>query len=88
MLVEVEGPDVTVAAVREAIELSTRKYCSVGAMLAAGETAIHHRYRVIGTGADPSTSRARSRSAARSHAPGGALRHSVERLGSAALTAC
>lgn len=53
MVVEVEGPDVTVAAVREAIELAARKYCSVGAMLAAGETAIHHRYRVIGTGAVP-----------------------------------
>jgi putative redox protein len=53
MVVEVEGPDVTVSAVREAIELAARKYCSVGAMLAAGETAIHHRYRVIGTGALP-----------------------------------
>ncbi len=53
LVVEVEGPDVSVDAVREAIELSARKYCSVGAMLAAGETAIHHRYRVIGTGAVP-----------------------------------
>ena len=53
MLVEVEGPYVSVDAVREAIELSARKYCSVSAMLAAGETAIHHRYRVIGTGAAP-----------------------------------
>ncbi len=53
MVVEVEGPDVTVVAVREAMELAARKYCSVGAMLAAGETAIHHRYRVIGTGAVP-----------------------------------
>ena len=39
MVVEVEGPDVSVAAVREAMELAARKYCSVGAMLAAGETA-------------------------------------------------
>ena len=53
MVVEVEGPDVTVGAVREAIELAARKYCGVGAMLAAGETAIHHRYPVIGTGAVP-----------------------------------
>ena len=53
MVVEAEGPDVTVEAVREAIELSARKFCSVGAMLAAGETAIHHRYRVIGTGITP-----------------------------------
>jgi putative redox protein len=53
LLVEVEGPGVSVAAVCHAIELAARKYCSVGAMLAAGETVIHHRYRVIGTGADP-----------------------------------
>ena len=51
--VEVEGPGVTVVAVRRAIELAARKYCSVGAMLAAGETVIHHRYRVIGTGVPP-----------------------------------
>lgn len=53
VLVEVEGPAVSVAAVCHAIELAARKYCSVSAMLAAGETVIHHRYRVIGTGADP-----------------------------------
>jgi putative redox protein len=52
MVVEVEGPNVSVAAVRQAIELTARKYCSVSAMLAAGETVIHHRYRVIGSGAD------------------------------------
>jgi putative redox protein len=51
--VDVEGPAVSVEAVREAIELAARKYCSVGAMLAAGETVIHHRYRVIGTGSVP-----------------------------------
>jgi putative redox protein len=53
IVVEAEGPGVTVAAVRQAIELAARKFCSVGAMLAAGETAIHHRYRVIGTGVLP-----------------------------------
>jgi putative redox protein len=53
MLIEVEGPRVSVASVRQAIELTARKYCSVGAMLASGETVIHHRYRVIGTGAVP-----------------------------------
>jgi putative redox protein len=53
MLVEVEGPRVSVEAVCQAIELAARKYCSVSAMLAAGETVIHHRYRVIGTGAVP-----------------------------------
>ena len=53
MVVEVEGPGVSVAALRQAIEMAARKYCSVGAMLAAGETTIHHRYRVIGTGTVP-----------------------------------
>jgi putative redox protein len=53
LLVEVEGPGVTVAAVRDAMELSAHKYCSVNAMLAAGETVIRHRYRVINTGAAP-----------------------------------
>jgi putative redox protein len=53
LLIEVEGPSVSVAAVRGAIDLAARKYCSVSAMLAAGETVIHHRYRVIGTGALP-----------------------------------
>ena len=43
----------SVTAVREAIEMAATKYCSVSAMLAAGETVIHHRYRVIGTGAVP-----------------------------------
>ena len=52
LLVEVEGPRVSVEAVCQAIELAARKYCSVSAMLAAGETVIHHRYRVIGTGVD------------------------------------
>jgi putative redox protein len=52
--IDVEGPGITEAAVREAIELSARKYCSVSAMLAAGDTAIHHRYRVTTTGAEPS----------------------------------
>lgn len=51
--VELEGPDVTVAAVRDAIALAARKYCSVGATLAAGDTTIHHRYRVINTGPEP-----------------------------------
>ena len=53
LLVEVEGPGVRVAAVCHAIELAARKSCSVSAMLAAGETVVHHRYRVIGTGAEP-----------------------------------
>lgn len=53
VIIEIEGPGVTVAAVRHAIDLAAAKYCSVGAMLAAGATEIHHRYRVIGTGGVP-----------------------------------
>lgn len=53
LVIEVEGPGVSVAAVRQAIELAATKYCSVSAMLAAGATEIHHRYRVIGTGPIP-----------------------------------
>lgn len=53
LTVDIEGPGVSVAALREAIELAARKYCSIGTMLAAGETVIHHRYRVTGTGPVP-----------------------------------
>lgn len=51
---EVSGPSVTEGAVRRAIELSALKYCPVNAMLAAGDTAVHHRYRIRSTG-DPPT---------------------------------
>ena len=50
---EVEGPAVSVEAIRRCIELSARKYCPVSAMLSAGATEVHHRYRVIGTGPEP-----------------------------------
>jgi len=46
---EVEGPRVEVAAIRRAIELSATKYCPVNAMLSAGATEVHHRYRVRST---------------------------------------
>jgi putative redox protein len=52
---EVEGPHVEEAAIRRAIELSATKYCPVNAMLSAGATEVHHRYRVINTGAEPFT---------------------------------
>ena len=42
----VEGSGIDIEAVRRAIELSATKYCPVSAMLAAGATEIHHRYRV------------------------------------------
>ena len=50
---EVEGPGVSVAAIRRCIELSATKYCPVNAMLSAGATEVHHAYHVIGTGARP-----------------------------------
>jgi putative redox protein len=50
---EVEGPVVEEAAVRRAIELSATKYCPVNAMLSAGATEVHHRYRVRNTGPEP-----------------------------------
>lgn len=50
---EVEGPVVEEAAIRRAIELSATKYCPVNAMLSAGATEVHHRYRVRNTGPQP-----------------------------------
>jgi putative redox protein len=50
---EVEGPAVEEAAIRRAIELSATKYCPVSAMLSAGPTEIHHRYKVRNTGTEP-----------------------------------
>lgn len=46
----VEGPGIEEAAIRRAIELSATKYCPVNAMLSAGATEVHHRYRVQSTG--------------------------------------
>jgi putative redox protein len=53
LLHEVVGPDVTEDAVRRCIELSATKYCPVNAMLSAGATAVHHRYRLRNTGKAP-----------------------------------
>jgi putative redox protein len=49
---DVTGPVVEEAAIRRAIELSATKYCPVNAMLSAGATEVHHRYRVRNTGAE------------------------------------
>lgn len=43
---DIEGPDVSLDAVRRAIELSAWKYCPVSAMLCGGPVELHHRYRV------------------------------------------
>jgi putative redox protein len=47
---EVVGEGLDVGAIRRCVELSATKYCPVSAMLAAGDTVIHHRYRVVDTG--------------------------------------
>lgn len=49
----VEGRLLSEAAIRRAIELSATKYCPVSAMLSAGATAIHHRYRIRSVGEEP-----------------------------------
>jgi putative redox protein len=50
---EVTGIDISEAAVRRSIELSATKYCPVSAMLSAGATVVHHRYRIHSTGVRP-----------------------------------
>src|SRR5687767_10009591 len=47
---EVEGRELSEAAIRRAIELSATKYCPVSAMIAAGATVVHHRYKVRSEG--------------------------------------
>lgn len=42
----VEGDALDDAAVRRAVELSATRYCLVSAHLAAGETVVHHSYRI------------------------------------------
>ncbi len=46
----VSGTDLSEAAIRRAIELSATKYCPVNAMVSAGATVVHHRYRISSTG--------------------------------------
>lgn len=48
---EIEGRELSEAAIRRAIELSATKYCPVSAMISAGATTVHHRYRVRSEGA-------------------------------------
>jgi putative redox protein len=50
---EVEGTDLSEAAIRRAIELSATRYCPINAMVSAGATAVHHRYRIRSVGASP-----------------------------------
>jgi putative redox protein len=50
---ELEGSNLSEAAIRRAIELSATKYCPVNAMVSAGATVVHHRYRIRSGGARP-----------------------------------
>jgi putative redox protein len=50
---EVTGRNLSEAAIRRSIELSATKYCPVNAMLSAGATVVHHRYRIHSSGAKP-----------------------------------
>jgi putative redox protein len=50
---EVAGADLSEAAIRRSIELSATKYCPVSAMISAGATVVHHRYRIHSKGANP-----------------------------------
>ena len=50
---EVDGQNLSEGAVRRAIELSALKYCPVNAMISAGATTVHHRYRIHSDGDEP-----------------------------------
>ena len=50
---DVDGRNLSEAAIRRAIELSATKYCPVNAMVSAGATVVHHRYRIESSGAKP-----------------------------------
>ena len=50
---EVHGANLDVEAIRRSIELSAGKYCPVNAMLSAGDTEIHHGYRIVRVGPSP-----------------------------------
>lgn len=47
---DVTGEGLSEAAIRRSIELSALKYCPVNAMLSAGATIVHHRYRITSVG--------------------------------------
>jgi putative redox protein len=50
---EVTGRDLSEGAIRRSIELSATKYCPVNAMISAGATVVHHRYRIHSSGSAP-----------------------------------
>jgi len=46
------GQNLSEAALRRSIELSATKYCPVNAMISAGATVVHHRYRIQSSGSE------------------------------------
>jgi putative redox protein len=50
---EVWGMDIAEAAIRRSIELSATTYCPVNATVSAGNTVVHHRYRIHSIGTNP-----------------------------------
>lgn len=50
---EVTGRNISEGAIRRSIELSATKYCPVSAMISAGATVVHHRYRIHSSGSAP-----------------------------------
>lgn len=53
----VEGPNISDVAVRRSVELSATRYCPISAMISAGPTEVHHRYRIHDTASDPPETR-------------------------------
>ncbi len=53
----VEGRGIDEVAVRRSIELSATRYCPINAMVSAGPTAVHHRYRIHDTASEPPETR-------------------------------
>jgi putative redox protein len=53
----VEGPGIDDRAVRRSIELSATRYCPINAMISAGPTEVHHRYRIHDTAVEPTETR-------------------------------
>jgi putative redox protein len=49
----VEGLGIEDHAVRRSIELSATKYCPISAMVSAGPTEIHHRFRIRDSATEP-----------------------------------
>ena len=55
---EVVGRNLSESGLARCIELSATKYCPVSAMISAGATVVHHRYRIVSTGDAPYESEA------------------------------